>query len=160
MKFDSDVYQLIMGKEIPHCQERHERLVRRFMANYPGKPMTQKEMAEYLGIDEARLSNLISKSKKEETFGKYGKILQGKDVIRCLIKGVYDVRKLGLNTNDKEEALLERLGQLFQRPDLLELIFEATDLGLDVKEIIEPSIKAIKKQRNIVKPLPEDDLPQ
>lgn len=144
-------YKDLMNAEFPGQQRQHEKLVRKFMANYPGHPLNQKEMAELLEIKESRLSNLISRSR---TTGTYGKTLQGKDVIHALLKGVYNIMELGLDTRDEKQAALKKIGLMFQDPELAEMIYEANQLNLDPKEILGPAIKAIKKQRgsNIIRP--------
>ncbi len=144
-------YKDLMNAEFPGQQRQHEKLVRKFMANYPGHPLNQKEMAELLEIKESRLSNLISRSR---TTGTYGKTLQGKDVIHALLKGVYSIMELGLDTQDEKQAALQKIGLMFQDPELAEMIYEARQLNLDPKEILGPAIRAIKKQRggNIIRP--------
>lgn len=140
--FAFETLETILATEYPQLQDRVSMLVRRFRANRPGDIMSQKDVATLCDIDEGRLSSILNPSKHT---GTYSKEIQGRDIIKMLMKGVFTVAELKLNTKNKDEALLSQYGEIFEEPEILDMILRAKRLNMDIISILSPAIDAVEK---------------
>lgn len=158
MMMDLKTLERLKSLPLGHCQPQNRKLLKRFMKKMGGeRPWNQKQVAEYIGMDEGRFSLIFSNKS-----GKFGKELEGRDVIKFIFKGVYPVEELGLNINNRDEALLKRLCEVVQRPGWIEAVFRCMDADVDLVEVVSPALNIAEKTKNtnIIKPISEENLPE
>lgn len=130
----------VRQQDLSKYQREFERAVRKFMAYYPGRPLNQKEFGEHIGWDGSKVSNLIGGK-----HGKYKQALVGRDVLRCVLLGVFKIEVLGLRGETVEEQKLIEMCTMLQDTELLELLYAAHAAEVDLKDVLRPIVNAIKK---------------
>ena len=132
-----------LNTDLMYCQDRFVKMVRKFMSVQMPDPWNQKQVAEYVGVDEGVISKLLNR----QEMGGYRTALKGHYLLPFVVKGVVDIMGLGIRGDNEAERKLIEIGRLLQDQGLLEVLYEANSLGIDVKASLSPIIRAVKQAK-------------